>query len=421
MFFRTTQRGEPALLNAPPTLFSQSGRCRDLPAKMIPAFNFEFATAGKILFATGSLNQIGDCARQLGSRVLLVTGRTTARADRARSLLESAGLGVVHFSVGGEPTVDEVAVGVEKARHERCDLVVGFGGGSAMDAAKAIAVLVANGGVPLDYLEVVGRGQPITKPGVPCIAVPTTAGSGAEVTRNSVLAVPSHKVKASLRSQFLLPQVAIVDPELTRDLPPQVTAATGLDTLTQLIEPYVCTRANPFTDGFCVTGLRLVARSLRRAWEDGQNISARQDMSLASLCGGIALANAGLGAVHGFAAPIGGAFPIPHGTVCAALLPAVMEVNLRVLRSKLPDSPAIGRYQQIAEILTGRAGASPEDGIAWIRDLRTVLRVPGLSLYGVTQADVPELVEKAARASSMKANPVPLSKEELREILVKSL
>jgi alcohol dehydrogenase class IV len=421
MFFRTTQHGEPALLNAPPTLFPLSDSCRDLSAKMIPAFNFEFATAGKVLFGTGSLNQIGDCARPLGSRVLLVTGRTSARADRARSLLESAGLDVVQFSVAGEPTVDEVAVCVEKALRERCDLVVGFGGGSAMDTAKAVAVLMANGGVPLDYLEVVGRGQPITRPGVPCIAVPTTAGSGAEVTRNSVLAVPSHKVKASLRSQFLLPRVAIVDPELTRELPPHVTAATGLDTLTQLIEPYVCTRANPFTDGFCVTGLRLAARSLRRAWENGQDISARQDMSLASLCGGIALANAGLGAVHGFAAPIGGAFPAPHGSVCAALLPAVMEVNLRVLRSKLPDSPAIGRYQQIAEILTGRAGAAPEDGIAWVRDLRTVLCLPGLSVHGVTEADVPGLVAKAARASSMKANPAPLSQAELQEILVNSL
>ncbi|NLH73715.1 MAG: iron-containing alcohol dehydrogenase [Verrucomicrobia bacterium] len=388
---------------------------------MMPTFNFEFATAGKILFGTGSLNQIGDCARPLGSRVLLVTGRTSARADRARSLLESAGLGVVQFSVAGEPTVDEVAAGIEKARCERCDLVVGFGGGSALDTAKAVAVLTANGGAPLDYLEVVGRGRPITRPGVPCIAVPTTAGSGAEVTRNSVLAVPSHKVKASLRSEFLLPRVAIVDPELTRDLPSQVTAATGLDTLTQLIEPYVCVRANPFTDGFCVTGLRLVARSLRRAYENGQDISARQDMSLASLCSGIALANAGLGAVHGFAAPVGGAFPARHGAVCAALLPVVMEVNLRVLRSKLPDSPVIARYQQIAEILTGQAGASPEDGIAWVRDLREVLRIPGLSAHGITQADVPDLVEKAARASSMKANPAPLSREELQEILVKSL
>lgn len=388
---------------------------------MTSGVHFEFATAGRILFGPGAVAGIGEYARALGSRALLVTGRSAARADRMLSLLEAGGVSVARFSVAGEPTVELVAEGIDRARRERCDLVIGCGGGSPMDTAKAVAALLASGGSPLDYLEVIGRGQSITKPGVPCVAIPTTAGSGAEVTRNAVLASPANKVKASLRSPFLLPRLAIVDPELTYDLPPAITAATGLDTLTQLIEPYVCTRANPLTDGFCTTGLRLVARSLRRAWEDGHDISARQDMSLASLCSGLALANAGLGAVHGFAAPIGGAFAASHGAICAALLPAVMEVNLQALRSRCTDSPAIARYQQIAEILTGRTGASAEDGVDWVHELRAAFGVPGLSAHGMTLADVQGLVSKAAKASSMKANPVLLTLKDLEEILAKSL
>ena len=388
---------------------------------MTSSFQFEFATASRILFGPGAVAGIGESARALGSCALLVTGRHPARAVRVRSLLETGGVMAVPFFVTGEPTIEMVAKGIEQARRERCDLVIGCGGGSAMDTAKAVAVLLTNEGGPLDYLEVIGRGRPITKPGVPCIAVPTTAGSGAEVTRNAVLASSEDKVKASLRSHFLLPRLAIVDPELTRDLPPAITSVTGLDALTQLIEPYVCRRANPVTDGFCTTGLRLVARSLRRAWENGYDTSARQDMSLASLCSGLALANAGLGAVHGFAAPIGGAFSAPHGAVCAALLPVVMEVNLRALRSRCPGAPTIARYGQIAEILTGHAGASAEAGVAWVRELCRVFAVQGLGSYGVRTSDAPALADKAAKASSMKANPVTLTREELEEILLRSI
>jgi len=382
---------------------------------------FEFATAHRILFGPGTLKEIGPLARHLGGRAFVVTGRTTARAGRLLALLAESQVSAVVFPLAGEPTVAAVGAGAALARSECCDLVIGYGGGSAVDAAKAIAALVTNGGEPLDYLEVIGRGQPLGRPSAPCVAIPTTAGTGAEVTRNAVLAAPEHGVKASLRSPFLLPQLALVDPELTHDVPPDITAATGLDTLTQLIEPYVSNRANPMTDGFCLAGLQRVARSLRRAWEDGRDAEARADMALASLCGGLALANAGLGAVHGLAAPIGGSFLAPHGAVCAALLPAVMEVNLRALRKRLAASGALHRYQRVAELITGRESALPEEGVAWVRRLCGDLRIPGLGAHGVEAAAVPTLVAKATHASSMKANPVPLTPAELEEILVRSL
>ena len=302
-----------------------------------------------------------------------------------------------------------------------CDLVIGLGGGSAIDAAKAIAALAANGGDPLDYLEVVGRGQSLAQPSLPCIAIPTTAGTGAEVTRNAVLASPEHGIKASLRSPTMLPRLALVDPELTHSLPPAVTASTGLDVLTQLIEPFTSSKANPLTDALCREGMMRAARSLRTAYENGRDATAREDMALASLFGGLALANAGLGVVHGFAGPVGGTFHAPHGAVCAAFLPHVMAVNARALRARQPGGAALARYDEIARILTGQDGALAEDGIAWVKSLAAALNVPSLAAYGVTTADFPALVEKTAVASSTKANPIVLTPEELHEILALAL
>ena len=382
---------------------------------------FEFATAGRIAFGPGTLKEVGASAKALGSRPLVVTGRNPARATKLLDLLAAEDLSATLFSVVGEPTTDAVLAGGEQARQARCDLVIGFGGGSALDAAKAIAALLGNDGNLLDYLEVIGRAQPLPRPGVPCLAIPTTAGTGAEVTRNSVLASPAHRVKVSLRSPFLLPRVAIVDPELTYGLPPAVTATTGLDALTQLIEPYVCNRANPLVDALCMEGIRRAARSLRLACEHGDDPAAREDMALASLFGGLALANAGLGAVHGFAAPIGGMFPAPHGAVCAALLAIVMEVNVRALRDRQPASPVLARFGEIARLLTGRPQATAEDGIAWVRELCRDLRIPPLRTYGVGERDIPAVVEKAALASSMKANPIALTREELAGTLAEAL
>jgi alcohol dehydrogenase class IV len=382
---------------------------------------FEFATAGRIIFGSGTLEEFGPMAGDLGKNALVVHGSNLARAKPLLAILAAANMEYSCFEVRGEPSVEQVTDGVHHARQAESDLVIGFGGGSVLDSAKAIAGLVTNPGAILDYLEVIGRGKQLSVPALPCVAIPTTAGTGAEVTRNSVLASPEHRVKVSLRSPFLLPRLAIIDPKLTSHLPPSVTASTGLDALTQVIEPYVSIRSNPATDGFCIEGIRRIARSLRRAFEHGEDLRAREDMALASLFGGLALANAGLGAVHGFAAPIGGMFPAPHGAVCAALLPHVMAVNLRALHGRLNESGALRRYDSVAAILTGSEQATSVDGIRWISDLCEALKIPGLRAYGVTEADLPTLVDKAAKASSMKANPIVLTDAELTEVLQAAL
>jgi alcohol dehydrogenase class IV len=383
--------------------------------------HFEFATAARIIFGPGTLSHAGALARELGRHAFVVTGRDLGRAARLLHLLAEAKLETTTFSVAGEPATDEVARGTAQARAAGCDCVIGFGGGSALDAAKAISALLTNGGELLDYLEVIGGAQPLARPAAPCIAIPTTAGTGAEVTRNAVLASPAHRVKVSLRSQHLLPRVALVDPELTHHLPPAITASSGLDALTQLIEPYTSCRAQPFTDALCVDGLRRAARSLRRAFENGSDAAAREDLALASLYGGLALANAGLGAVHGFAGPIGGMFPAPHGAVCAALLPPVMAANLHALRTRAPDHDALRRYEEMARLLTGGGGATADEGVHWVEALVEHLGIRPLSAYGVARADFPALIKAAEKASSMKANPIPLTTDELAGILDRAL
>ncbi|MFZ1074496.1 MAG: iron-containing alcohol dehydrogenase [Verrucomicrobiia bacterium] len=379
---------------------------------------FEFTSPVKIIFGAGAMREAGAIAKAFGERALVVTGRDAKRAEPLQKILQAAGVNVVFFSVIGEPELSTVERGTAVAKREGCELVIGFGGGSALDAAKAMAAMLANGGELLDYVEIIGRGQALTKPSVPFMAIPTTAGTGAEVTRNAVLASPEHKLKVSLRSPLMLARVALVDPELTYDLPPALTASIGLDALTQLIEPFVCLRANPMTDGLCVEGLRRAARSLRVAFNDGQNKSAREDMAVASLFGGLALANAGLGAVHGFAGPLGGMFPAaPHGAICAALLPQVMNVNIRALRQRAPESDALRRYDEAGRLLTGNPRATADDGVEWVRQLAGDLKIPRLGTYGIKPEHIAELVRKSMQASSMKANPVALTPEELAETL----
>ena len=382
---------------------------------------FEFATVGRIIFGPGVIDELGEIVSGWGQRVLLVTGRHPARSQRALSLLAGMGLDVELFRVSREPTVDMIADGVERARAHRSEMVVGCGGGSVLDAGKAIAALLTNGGVPLDYLEVVGKGKPILNPSAPYVAIPTTAGTGAEVTRNAVLAVPEQRVKVSMRSQWLLPRVALVDPGLTHSMPPGVTASTGLDALTQLIEPYVSRLANPLTDAVCREGLVRAGRSLRRAYTNGSDAQAREDMALASLCGGLALANAKLGAVHGFAGVLGGMYEIPHGIICGRLLPSVVTVNVRALQSRVPEHRALQRYREIGIWLTGRAEAQIEDTVQWILDTCDMFQIPGLASYGVARSDFPTIVAKARRSSSMKGNPIQLTEQELLQILEQAL
>jgi alcohol dehydrogenase class IV len=390
--------------------------------KIDPAnMKFEFATATRILFGAGTLGEVGAAAKDFGRRALVVTGRHPQRAEKLLANLSAHGVITTTFTVVGEPEISTVENGVNLARKKQCELVISIGGGSVIDAGKAIAAMLANDGELLDYLEIIGRGKTLAKPSVPFIAIPTTAGTGAEVTRNAVLASAEHKLKVSLRSPLMLPKFALIDPELTYDLPPAITASTGLDALTQLIEPFVCSRANPMTDGLCVEGIRRAARSLRVAFRDGKNKSAREDMAVASLFGGFALANAGLGAVHGFAGPIGGMFPAPHGAVCAVLLPHVMATNLAALRQRDSDSEALRRYDEVARLLTGNTGATADDGVKWVRELVGDLQIEPLGSYGIREEHVADLVAKAAIASSMKANPIALTAGELAETLQRAL
>jgi len=371
---------------------------------------FEFATATRIVFGAGVFAQLESIAAGLGKRPFVVTGK------QARVPVAGAA-----FSIAKEPTIDLVREGVRAFRDAGCDMVIAIGGGSAIDAGKAIAAAAANGGDLLDYLEVIGKGQPLESAPYPFLAVPTTAGTGSEVTRNAVLGSPAHGVKVSLRSLTMLPRIALVDPQLTHGLPASITASTGLDALTQLIEPFVCVRANPFVDSICRDGMGRAAECLPRAFRNGEDAEARAGMSYASVLGGMALANAGLGVVHGFAAPIGGMFDAPHGAICAAILPAGMRANIAALRERDPAGPGLLRYGEVARILTKNDDATPEDGAQWIGGLTKQLAIPPLSAYGVTSADAPELAAKAARANSMKANPIALSPAELTAVLEHSL
>jgi len=399
----------------------------------VSGVRFDLGVPGDVRFGRGRLAEVpGALAALAVTRVLVVTGRSPARADATRAALTAAGCDSVVLPVPGEPTVELVREGVALARAQRCDGVLGLGGGSALDAAKAVAVLAASGADPLDHLEVVGRGVPVTRSGLPCVAVPTTAGTGAEVTRNAVLSTDGgvggggvggggvgRGVKVSLRGAPLLPRLAVVDPDLLAGLPAGVVAAGGMDALTQLIEPFLSARANPVTDALARDGLRRSARSLRRAFEAGfgSGGTVGEDLALASLFGGLCLAGAGLGAVHGFAGVVGGRLQAPHGAVCAALLAPTLEVTARALAERAPRHPAAARLAEVAALLTGVPGATAADGVTWVRDLVTALGLPGLAQHGLTDADAAPVVDAAARASSMKAHPIELTRPELLEIL----
>jgi alcohol dehydrogenase class IV len=390
-------------------------------ARMHP---FEFATAQQILFGRGKVSQLPSlAARHAIRRCIVVTGKSPDRVQPVIDLLSQGGVEVSIFTVATEPSIPLLREGVARAIEARCDGVVAIGGGSVIDTGKAIAALMRNTDDLFEYLEVIGKGRPLENASAPCIAIPTTSGTGAEVTRNAVLFSPEHAVKVSLRSTTMLPVAAIVDPDLTRDLTPQTTAWSGMDALTQLIEPYVSLRANSITDALCLQAIPIAARSLSRAFHDPADMEARTGMSLSSLFGGMALANAGLGIVHGFAGPLGGMYDAPHGAICAAILPHGMAANIAHLKTDGSNeaTATLDRYRAIARCLTGNHAAEAEDGIAFIRDLSRELGIPQLQKFGMTDADADEVVAKSARASSMKANPVVLSNEELTEIYLRSL
>ena len=380
----------------------------------------EFASAGKIIFGREKIKEIGLLATEMGSRALLVYGGSRDRVLPVTDRMHDQGIEPTLFSVSHEPTIDLVQKGRTLALTHRCDMVIGVGGGSVIDTAKALAILVTNKGDIYDYLEIVGEGHPFRSQPVPCIVVPTTAGTGSEVTKNAVLASPQHRVKVSMRSTKMLPTLALIDPVLTLSMPPSVTAHSGLDALTQLVEPYLSPRSNPLTDAIAREGIKRAARALPRVYENGQDLDAREDMCLASLFSGLSFANAKLGAVHGFAGPFGGMFDAPNGAVCARLLPFVMHMTIMVMQEQ-SERFDMSKYDDIGTLLTGSAKATAKDGVRWIFEVIEHLQIKPLSEYGLKVTDIPELIEKAKKASSMKGHPIKFTDVQLAEIVHRAM
>ena len=382
---------------------------------------YEFATSRRIVFGAGSLSEIGSELKEFGHSALLVIGTNPERATKLVTILNEVKITTNLYQVIGEPTVKAIKEGIGMAKKIGCDMVIGIGGGSALDAGKAIAIMVKNENDLLDYLEVIGKNQVIKKPGLPYIAIPTTAGTGTEVTRNAVILAPEQRVKVSLRSQYMLPALAVVDPTLSYSMSPETTASTGLDALTQLIEPFVCNKPNVFVDAFCREGILRVSRSIKKAYNNGLDIEARLDMSLASLFSGLALANAKLGAVHGIAGPFGGMYSAPHGMICACLLPHIIQLNVELLRIKIHDTQALERYKLISQWVTGNDKADLEEGIAWFYNLNKELNIPSLAKLGINKNEIDLIVEKSMHSSSMKGNSVDLTYQDVYDVLVRAM
>jgi alcohol dehydrogenase class IV len=380
---------------------------------------FEFFGPGRIVFGRGKFAQVGELAAGLGKSPMVVYNGRDA-IDRLTAMLPKA----IVRRQRGEPTVVQIDEALGEARRAGCDCVIGLGGGSAIDAAKAVAALLSNGGSPVDYMEVVGKGQKIAKPSAPWMAIPTTAGTGAEATRNAVIGLPEKKFKASIRSELMLPRIALVDAELGVGVSPEVTASSGMDALCQVIESYTSIGTNEMTDVLALCGIEHGARTLPVAFHDGKNIVARECMALTALLSGITLTSAGLGAVHGFAAPIGANFPVPHGTVCAALLPHVVATNVRALRAK-NETRGLKRYADVGRRLPelGRVDdRTAMDGcVRFLFDLVRELKIPPLKDFGMSEASVKEMVGLARKASSMKFNPVVLTDDELSNALLAAI
>jgi Alcohol dehydrogenase, class IV len=379
---------------------------------------FSFSTASPIIFGAGTVSRLPELVKSFGKKTFLVIDAHISLESPFISQIEGE---IAVFHPDGEPTVQSVADATELARQNGSEVIVGIGGGSAIDTAKAVGILLPSGGKPLDYLEVVGDGKPLPPNSLPVIAVPTTAGTGAEVTANTPLFSAEHGVKASLRSPAMLPDIALIDPKLTVSCPSTVTASSGLDALTQCLEPFTSCKANELTNILAAEGLKRAGQSLRTAFTDGQNIDARVDMSFCSLLGGMALANAKLGSVHALAAPLGGMLGAPHGMVCAAVLVACTRMNIRALGKRDPNSPALSAYRQAMQLLTGNPKATIEEGIAWLVETVEMLNVSSLGEMGMKQSQIDLAASQALVASSMAGNPIKLELSEVVNIIQESM
>ncbi len=382
--------------------------------------SFQFATSTQIIFENGSFKKVPGLLKNLGSKVLIVSGKNQNLTTQLSGWLKNPDFEFEIFTINSEPTTHDIEEGTILAQKAGCNVVAGVGGGSVIDSAKAIAALVTNTGELSDYLEVIGKGQKLEKAPLPYVAIPTTAGTGAEVTKNAVIKSTEHNVKVSLRSDLMFPAIAVIDPELTLSMPPEITASTGVDALTHLLETFVSCQSNPFIDMICREGMTRIAIYLERAFLNGSDLEARENMAMASMLGGMALANVKLGAVHGFAGPLGGMFTIPHGAVCACLLPSVMDVNISVLKENKLETQLL-KFDEVARILTKNSSAYAVDGANWVKEMVKKLKIPSLSDFNLTSESFPEIIEKARNSSSMKGNPVELETARLFEILDKSL
>ncbi|MDP2892404.1 MAG: iron-containing alcohol dehydrogenase [Bacillota bacterium] len=377
---------------------------------------FEFSTSGKIIFKSGGLSELH---RHLtGEKVMVIFSPSVERNGilrRAAGQVERSGAAFFAYCwASGEPEVEDVEAGRRFALENGCDAVLAIGGGSVIDAAKAVAAMITNEGDVIDYIEGMGRELPVSRPPVPLVAIPTTAGTGSEATKNSVIISRVHCVKKSIRSDMLLPKLALVDPELELSLPPQQTAASGMDALCQLIESYTTKNRNPVTDALALCGIEHAGRCLETAVKDGGNLKAREGMAFAALLSGICLANSGLALVHGMAPALGAVKGIGHGLACGILLDHSMRVNMPAVRE---------RYARIGEALAGRRykniSEAAETAVDFVSRLKDAIGVPAdFKGFNITKDEL-ELLVKGSMASGTRGNPLPMTEESMRELYLK--
>jgi alcohol dehydrogenase len=391
--------------------------------------NFSVSRLPRIEFGRGMLARLPTVVQGHGQRALLVTGAGSLKASPfwapVTDGLQRQGLSWLHLAVPGEPSPDMVDAAVHALRGENIEVVVGIGGGSALDAAKAIAGLLKPGNSVMDHLEGVGPELPYAGPATPFIAVPTTAGTGSEATKNAVLGVQGRGgFKKSFRDEKLVAEVALVDPDLLATCPPAVIAANGMDAFTQLLESYVSSRASPLTDSLAWGGMKAARDGLLAFHADAADATARARMAYAALASGITLAQAGLGSVHGLAAPLGAFFRIPHGTACGTLVATATQTNIEVLRTRHPGHAALEKYAQAGRMLSRRPELDRDAAhaalIETLQGWTRALRLPGLGHFGVTAADIPRIVANS-RGSSMKTNPIPLDDHDIAGIVAARL
>jgi alcohol dehydrogenase class IV len=380
----------------------------------------DFSTSNRIIFHPGSIKGITELLLEFGDKVLIISGSRSNRIANLEKFLDPSKISYQVFQTSGEPTILSVKDGIRKARELNIDALIAIGGGSVIDTGKAISTMLTNPGELEDYLEVVGQAKPILHRAKPLIAIPTTAGTGSEVTRNAVIKVPSKKVKVSLRGRKIIPEVALIDPNLTLDTPSEITASTGMDALSQVIEPYISIKGNPFVDLICEDAIKKASDSLLNAFKTSDDLLSRENMCWVSLFGGIALANAGLGAVHGFAGVIGGMHDIPHGVICARLLPSVLEMNINAISERQPSNPILEKFRTITKFLTHSEKSEIIDGVRWLETLCEEMKIPHLGELGVEINEFPEIIQNAKFSSSMKGNPIELTTKELFRVLEKS-